>query len=116
MSKYVFMGIAAILSAAGNAAKSYAEGNEPALDETGGGEAGGEAAPAKRGRPAKAPAETPAKGKTKEELMAIIQPAVDAGQGAAVKKLIPKHGGTSLADIPPANQAAFIADVEALVF
>lgn len=87
-------------------------------------------APAKpRGRPKKEEAATtpePEKGKEKEEpaaegmsleaLKALIAPAVQAGVGGEVKKLIAKHGGSQLADLPPANHAAFSTDVEGLVY
>lgn len=57
-----------------------------------------------------------AEGKSLDELKALIAPAVQAGVGAEVKKLIAKHGGSQLADLPPENHAAFAKDVEGLVY
>lgn len=79
---------------------------------------GGE--PAKRrGRPpgSTAAAAEPAApvGKTYEELKEIIRPVVEDGQQEAVKKLIVKHGGAVLKDIPAQNHEAFTKDVQALI-
>lgn len=57
---------------------------------------------------------TAAGGKPESELRELIQPLVDAGRGAEVKKLITKHGGTRLSDLPAAAHAAFIRDIEGL--
>ena len=56
----------------------------------------------------------PAGAKTEPELRELIKPLVDDGRGAEVVKLIAKHGGTKLSDLPPANHVAFIRDIEGL--
>jgi hypothetical protein len=71
----------------------------------------------KRGRPpaaAKGEEEKP-KGKTYEELQALIKPLVEAGQQAEVKKEITKYA-ENLKDLAtkPEKHAAFIRDIEAL--
>jgi len=59
--------------------------------------------------------EAPA-GKTVEELKAIIKPLIDDARGEEVKKLIAKHGGTKLADLPPEAHEAFIKDIDAISY
>jgi len=115
----ISVAIAAILEDLGGAATD----NTPESPAT---PPAGEAAPKRgRGRPPTEPTSTPpsepekpaepaVKGKTTEELKAIIAPAVEAGMGEDVKKIIAKHGGTKCADIPAANHVAFARDIEAL--
>lgn len=110
------------------------------LDEKCSGEAAPEtptpAAPkSKRGRPAlskvidpdAAPASEPEKepepekeqepeGMSLESLKALIEPAIKAQAGLEVKKIITKHGGTSLSTIPATNHAAFVKDIEEMVY
>jgi len=73
------------------------------------------ATPPTEENPTTPPAEEPVKGaKTEEELREVIKPLVEDGRGEEVKKLIAKHGGTKLADLPAKNHAAFVRDIEAL--
>lgn len=119
MNKSTVLALATAASALATAAISIAD----ELGEDTGAETGGapEAPAKRRGRPpggGAAPAEQPAApaGKTVDELKVVIKPMIENDQGDEVKKLIAKHaspGGTKLSDIPVANQAAFIKDVEA---
>jgi len=125
MTKYSFLGLAAIFLAAGNAAKAYAEGNEaPANDNTPASTGdGGEEAPKRRGRPPGKPAEekqpeTPAQDDAArfQANRDLIKPLVDAGQGQDVKNVIAKYSKTGLKDIPAASQADFEKDIAALAY
>jgi len=122
MSKYTFLGLAAILTAAGSAAKAYAEGAEAPAEAT-----GDTAEPNKprRGRPsgAGAAASEPAAGATGptdgerfEKNRELIKPLVEGGQGEEVKKVIAKYSKTGLKDIPATSQADFAKDIEALSY
>lgn len=74
--------------------------------------------PAKTETPPQPEKEKPAAdatGKSESGLRELIQPLVDVGRGAEVKKLIAKHGGTKLSDLPAAAHAAFISDIEGLL-
>lgn len=112
-------------------ARTFADELEAILQSSASPEAAASPEPPKpRGRPKKEQAaaepeppkeekkEEPATptGKTLDELKALIKPAVEAGAGAEVKKVIVKHGGSQLSDIPAANHAAFEADIAALVY
>jgi len=56
-------------------------------------------------------------GKTYEDMKAVIEPLVKAGQGAAVKAVIAKHSPTGkLVDMDPAKYADFEADIDALSY
>lgn len=76
----------------------------------------------RRGRPTNTGPETPpveaaketVAGKPESELRELIKPLVEDGRGEEVKKLIAKHGGTKLSDLPAAAHAAFIRDIEGL--
>lgn len=123
MSKYLFLGVAAILSAAGAAAKAYADGAEaPPGDEAPGGGEGGEPAKRGRGRP---PGGTKTEGDTKagatdaerfDTNRALIKPLIDGNQGEDVKKVIAKYSKTGLKDLPAASQADFEKDIAALSY
>lgn len=119
MSKYSFLGLAAIFLAAGNAAKAYAEGTEEPAAPAGGGEA--EATTKRRGRPPGGaaaaadpapPADDPAArlAANKE----LVKALVEGGQGADVKKVVAKYTEGTLKDLPADKQAAFEKDIEAL--
>lgn len=118
MTKQTLLCIAAFAAAIATTAKKLTEdsGEEQAANtpET-------PATPGRRGRkpaePAAPPAEpeTPAtQGMTEAALRELIAPLVESGKGTEVKKLIAKHGGTKLNDLPAAAHAAFARDVEAL--
>lgn len=118
MIKQLFLGIAAILLAAGKAAQSFADG---APDEA----APSSDTPEKpagrpRGRPAKTNEEGPADGPTDEERLEknklLIKPLVEGGQGEDVKKVIAKYSSTGLKGIPADKQAAFEKDVDGLSY
>lgn len=127
MTKYSFLGLAAILLAAGNAAKAHAEGAEsPANDNTPAGEdqPTGEAKP-RRGRPPGGAAGKPAEDKPEaspaqddaarfQSNRELIKPLVDNAQGEDVKKVIAKYSKTGLKDLPAAHQADFEKDIAAL--
>jgi hypothetical protein len=122
MTKYSFLGLAAILIAAGNAAKAYAEG---AAEDTAAPTAGeAETTGKRRGRP-------PGSGKTEDNggtgaaetdearlarNKALIDPLIKANQGNEVKAIIAKYSKTGLKDLPAANQAQFEQDIEALTY
>jgi predicted flap endonuclease-1-like 5' DNA nuclease len=57
---------------------------------------------------------TPAGAKTEDELRALCTPLIGDGRGEEVKKLLTKYGGNKFADLPAANHAAFVRDIEAL--
>lgn len=120
MSKFAFLGISAILIAAGNAAKAFAD-STPDDATTGTGEA---AATPRRGRPAGS-TNKPAEGDTAagptdaerfEANRALIKPLVDASQGEDVKKVIAKYSKNGLKDLPAASQADFEKDIAALSY
>lgn len=123
MSKYTFLGLAAILSAGGAAAKAYADGAEEPAPATGA-PADGEPAKRGRGRPpggSAAPAEPaggagPTDAERFEANRALIKPLVDAGQGEEVKKVIAKYSKTGLKDLPAASQTLFDLDIAALAY
>lgn len=123
MSKYLFLGIAAIAAAVASSAKAYADGVEdPAPGAT------GEEAPKRgRGRPpgnATPPVEPAASGASSgptdadrfDGNRALIKPLVEAGQGEEVKKVIAKYSKTGLKDLPATSQADFVKDIEALSY
>ena len=135
MSKYAFLGLAAILCAAGNAAKAYADGTEAPADSTT--SPAGDEAPKRRGRPpgsgAAAPADNtaPAGGATAEDdtakrlekNRALIEPFVKGdpakgieAQGEKVKKIISQYSQSGLAGLPADKQAAFEKDLDALSY
>lgn len=67
------------------------------------------------------PAETEEKkeetvGKTYEELRALIEPLVKAGQGEDVKKIIAKYSEAGLKGMESKNHAAFEKDIAALSY
>jgi len=116
MSQKIILATAALAAAASTlAAAVAAEYGDGVTGDTGEIQA---AEPAKRrGRPPadSAHAEKPAPaGKTIEELRDAIKPLVEEGRGDEVKKVIAKHGGTKIADIPAANHAAFLKDIDGL--
>lgn len=120
MSKYTFLGLAAILTAAGSAAKAYADGTEAPTEA-----AGDTPEPKRRGRPpgGAAASDAPgggATGPTDEERFGknreLIKPLVEGGQGEEVKKVIAKYSKTGLKDIPATSQADFAKDIEALSY
>lgn len=126
MSKYTFLGLAAILLGAGNAAKYYADSAEEPADPSDNPDPSGE--PAKRrGRPpgsTNKPAETPAAGPCApadapddgearlNANKALIKPLLDDGKGAEVKAIVAKYSKTGLKDLPASSQAAFEKDIE----
>lgn len=119
MSKYLFLGIAAIASAIATSAKAYAESAEdPSAGD-------GEPAKPRRGRPpggtpAGEPAGGGATGPTDAERLesnkALIKPLVESGNGEEVKKVIAKYSKTGLKDITAADQKAFETDIAALSY
>lgn len=124
MSKYTFLGLAAILIAAGNAAAAYANGTEEPAAPAGDAGDGGEPAKRPRGRPAgtgtgKTDAGT-GTGPTDAERFvsnqALIKPLVDGNQGDDVKKVIAKYSKTGMKDVPAASQADFEKDIAALSY
>lgn len=123
MSKYIFLGVAAILAGAASAAKAFAEGAEEPAGADKSPDAGGETTKRGRGRPAaadKSPEGATAGGPTDAERLesnkALIKPLVDDGQGEEVKKIIAKYSKTGLKDLPAANQADFEKDIAAISF
>lgn len=116
MTKQTLLCIAAFAAAIVTTAKKLTEdsGDAPATETP-------EQPPA-TGRRGRAPkekenplAEEPAaQGMTEAALRELIAPLVESGKGTEVKKLIAKHGGTKLNDLPAAAHAAFARDVEAL--
>lgn len=116
MSKTALVAIAAALVAiAQELDPEQANGAAP--------ETGGEAPAKRRGRPpgsgaatGETTAPTAAAGKTYDELKALIQPLVEAGQGEDVKKVIGKYSSTGLKDIPAKDHAQFEKDLAALSY
>lgn len=117
----MFLGMAAIFAAAGNAAKAFAESTEEGYAAP-----GSEEQPKRgRGRPPgkpEDPAAAPAgdTGKTDEERLnankLIIKPLIENNQGEDVKKVIGKYSKTGLKDLPAASQADFEKDIAALTY
>ncbi len=122
MTKQTLEAIAAFAAAIGFTAKNLAS-LTPVNPVEANPDADPQPAPTRRGRgPAKTtetpPAETekPAAQATVAglDLRELIRPLVEDGRGEEVKKLIAKHGGTKLSDLPAAAHAAFTRDIEAL--
>lgn len=117
MSKYAFLGLAAILTAAGAAASNYANGSteEP--------QGAPPEEPKRRGRPTgstnKAPEDNGGAAVSGEDRLAanklLIKPLIDAAHGELVKKAVAVYSKTGMKDIPEANQAAFEADIKKLL-
>ncbi len=125
MSKFLFLGLSAMLIAAGTAAKTFAEGVQDPMGPEDNGTTGEEAPKRGRGRPAAAtgkpevPAETPAGPNDEERFAAnrtLIQPLVENGQGDDVKKVIGKYSEKGLKNIPAESQKAFEKDIAALAY
>lgn len=117
MSKYLFLGFAAIAIAAGNAAKAYADGTE----EPSAGSATPDPDKPRRGRPpaGEKPPEGGTPGPTDEARLLknkeLIAPLTKSGKGEEVKAVIGKYSKTGLKDLPADNQAAFEKDIAALL-
>lgn len=127
MQKTTRIAIAGLLSAAGAALNAFAAelnggevSTEPAPEPAAPKKRKGAAAqpeppvePEKGAEPA--PDEDEPKGKTYEELRALIEPLVKDGKGAEVKKIIAKYGA-SLREIQPKDHAAFEKDIATLSY
>lgn len=53
--------------------------------------------------------------KTEAQLRELIDPLVKSGKGAPIMAKLKELGGTKLADLPPENQPAFVAEVNKLL-
>lgn len=69
----------------------------------------------RRGKAPTEPAAPDVKLKTEAQLRALFDPLLKIGKGAAVKAKLEELGGTKLADLPPENQPAFVAEVNRLL-
>lgn len=117
MSKSTLLAIAAAITAIANDLGINEEPLVPSEPPTGD-------APKKRGRPPGTATPPTAKDKepdeeptiTKQDLMTAIQPLIKDKRADEVKAVIKKHGAADLSGIVDAGkQAAFLADIEALL-
>lgn len=118
MSKIAILALASAASALATAAAAVAE--EFGGDTSGSESTGAETPGKRRGRPpADSKEKDEPKGRSYEELQAIIKPLVEDSKGDEVKKVIAKHanGGNLKALVElPQNHAAFEKDIAALAF
>lgn len=114
MSKPLLIALANAATALANVALQVAQGETTTQVEVTETEAPATPATGRRGRPRKEepaePEQVETKGKTLDELKAIIKPAIDAAKGADVKALIAKFAGEGkvlkdLAELPQHHDA-----------
>lgn len=134
MNKNTKIALAGLLSAAGSLLNAFAAEFGEGVSET-----STPAEPPKTRKPRGAAAEKPAEtappaettttetaaveepattgeGKTYEELRALIEPLVKAGQGEDVKKVIAKYSQTGLKGMEAKHHSAFEKDIAALAY